>query len=68
MPRRPRGEKHSADVIGAPVMGPQWSRLHPHMIMRAQVDRLARLSISVSRDHPLGKRKSMKAPGGDSAL
>jgi hypothetical protein len=21
MPRRPRGEKHSADVIGAPVMG-----------------------------------------------
>ena len=38
------------------------------MIMRAQVDRLARLSISVSRDHPPGKRKSMRAPGGDSAM
>jgi hypothetical protein len=40
---------HAASRPGAmrASLAPQWSRLQPHMIMRAQVDRLARLNSAI---------------------
>ena len=48
-------------------LAPQWSRLQPHMIMRAQVDRLARLnSAIVPRLFPCGLEGARGRRDGDS--